>query len=120
MGIVMALNAPLFDPHGAGFLYLRPESIDDFFGGQRRQTRTPTLDGGVSLYDTGYTVSDQTWQIRTVYNPSAISLVEHLSLVYQRIFASTPAGYFEISLQSWQRQGLDLVLTLAVIRKVGA
>ncbi len=113
----IGLSAPQFDPDGAGVVCILPESISGLFGGQRRQTRTATLDGGVSFYDTGYTVSDNTWRVRVPYSEPARLLIEHLSLTYQKIYVSVVSGYFEVSLSNWSRDGKDLIINLAVIRE---
>lgn len=112
---MIGLSAPVFDPGGCGILSMTADSALAMGGGQRRQTRTATLDGGASLYDTGFTLSDTDWQVKTQASPCNLALVRHLCTSYQTIRASTRHGVVRGSLRSFRREGPHLVFTLSVM-----
>ena len=63
---MLALAAPIFDQHGVLILHsvthdsLRPEVV-------RRVSKVKTLDGGVSIHDTGHSYADVTLTIDMPY-----------------------------------------------------
>lgn len=116
--MLIALAAPEYDLSGSGLVRVNPESINETYGGQRRQTRTATLDGGTSLYDTGFTVADNTWEIRIPWSATAEALVSRLSSLYQYTYISVPAGFYKISLQAWRMRPGEIVATIAVMENI--
>ena len=116
--MILSLSAITYDPDGAGMLRLRPGSIGQIRAGERRQTKTATLDGGVSLYDTGYTLTDQIWRIQVEYTEDAETLVEHLARNYQKVRASALGRSCVVSIQSWSVAGLDINLALSVLEEL--
>ena len=113
--MLIGLSAPTYDPDGAGMIRINAENAGQIHGGTRRQTKTATLDGGTSLYDTGFTRSDDTWTLRGPAAPGAVALIEHLSRSYQRIQVSTSAGMFETSVVMFQLDGADVEFQLSIL-----
>ena len=118
MSMMIALSAIEYDPDGAGVLALRPDSHAASRTGGRRQTKTATLDGGVSLYDTGYTITDQAWQVKVASYPEAERLIDHLCRNYQRIRVSTDFRHVEASIASWSVDGTDINVRLSVLEEL--
>ncbi len=113
--MMMGLAAPVYDPDGAGIIRMTPDAAMVPQGGKRRQTRTPTLDGGASLYDTGYTLSDEQWQIKTLATPGAVALARHLCSNYQKIRATTAQAVVTGTPRSWRMDGQFLILEFLVL-----
>ena len=68
---MISLSAPTYDTVGALVLRTR---FTNAYQGTRRGSVTATLDGGVSVYDAGYSVADQTLSA-TLHNPTRAQLV---------------------------------------------
>jgi hypothetical protein len=89
---MISLNAPTYDPLGTLVLHKEP---DDLFQAQRRASVTATLDGGVSVYDTGYSVADRTIRLRVRdATRGQIGAISYLIELYPRLIVSTRAGCF--------------------------
>ena len=112
---LLALSSIDYDPDGSGLVRLLPGSRSAFHVGQRRQTKTATLDGGVSLYDTGYTETDNTYQLRITPTPEALRLVEYMCRNYQRIRCGTDRGVYEVSLSGYRLDGDALVVDVSIL-----
>ena len=112
---IIGLSAQQFDPDGAGILRLTPESSTEIQTGQRRMTKTATLDGKASLYDTGYTLADESWRLVTPASDRAVALVKHFCQNYQKINASTTHGMLEGSPQRWRLDGPNVILEFSVL-----
>ena len=113
--MILSLSAITYDPDGAGVLRLMPASMSASRQGGRKQTKTATLDGGVSLYDTGYTITDQAWRLQIDYNPEAERLIDHLSRNYRRIRAVTDFRHVEASIESWAVEGRVINVRLSIL-----
>ena len=113
---LLALSAIDYDPDGSGLVRVTAGSALQVFGGTRRQTKTATLDGGVSLYDTGFTRTDDKWDLRGPANPGAVALIEHLARNYPRIRVSTFAGVFGASISSFRLDGADVLFQLSILQ----
>jgi hypothetical protein len=72
-----------------------PCQIANPFSASRRGTVTATLDGGVSVYDTGYSVADQTLTA-SLKNPTRAQLVtlQYLVAYYGEINLCCDSGAF--------------------------
>jgi hypothetical protein len=106
---MISLNAPTFNPIGS----IRfKESPDDLYQAQRRASVTATLDGGVSVYDTGYSVADRTIRVR-IRNATLeqVGAVAYLIELYPRLIVSTRAGCFA-ALVEYATQRTDLTISL--------
>lgn len=115
---MIGLFALSYDPNGAGMVRLRPESATVMIQGQRRQSKTATLDGGASVYDTGSTVSDMTWTFTAEARKETVGLIEHLSRSYQEIGISTIKGCFLVSIPQWSIDGDDIRFEVSVLERM--
>jgi hypothetical protein len=89
---MISLSAPTYDTVGALVLRAR---FANAYQGERRGSVTATLDGGVSVYDTGYSVADQTLSA-TMRNPTRAQLVtlQYLVAYYAEVVLTCATGAF--------------------------
>jgi len=60
--------------------------------GARRATRTPTLDGGASVYDTGYTPADR--NVTVITDLARLEWLKRICQVYSQVMVTTDEGAF--------------------------
>lgn len=89
---MISLSAPTYDTAGAILLRARAANL---YQGARRGTVTATLDGGVSVYDTGYSIADQTLSA-TLRNPTRNQLVtlQYLVAYYAEVVLTCETGAY--------------------------
>lgn len=89
---MISLAATSYDP--AGYLVL-PTRITNPYQGQRRGSVTATLDGGSSVYDGGYSITDQTLSA-TMNHPTKAQLLtlQYLVSYYSQIILCCEVGAF--------------------------
>lgn len=108
-----------YDPNGVVLLNAR---ISNPYSAQRRGSVTATLDGGVSVYDTGYSEADQILSV-SVRNPSRALLVQlkYLVAYYGQLRMTCDLGAFrtllEISVNATTTQS-TLTLTMRVVARL--
>ena len=98
---IIGLSPLAYDPTGAKTLYVEPGAFEQFNSGSRRATRTKTLDGGAVIYDAGFSVADQTFEIKVRadrYIPAYFAwLVKSQNLVRlsneQGVYTGAPARW---------------------------
>ena len=94
----IGLSTPTFDINGA--LYISGSLLDPGTEmandvRERRVSRTATLDGGVSVYDTGYALGDRDYMVKVKEAPEDIaSFFAYLVETYGTIILSTKEGVF--------------------------
>lgn len=115
---MIGLSAQTYDPDGTVILALRPEAKNEMRRGGRRQTRTATLDGGVSLYDTGTDVSDRVWPVRAAATEAAKAAIEYLCETYQRLYAATEEGFYDVTIPEWRLEDADIVVSIALLEEL--
>lgn len=93
---MIGLSTETYDP--AGVLLLRARPNNPFFG-QRRTTVTATLDGGVSVYDGGYSIADQTLNV-TLKRPTKATMttLQYLAAYYSQLTLCCEAGAFSAAM----------------------
>lgn len=117
---MIGLASEVFDLNGS--LYIHDHDIDQgktkLWDISRRSTRTPTLDGGASLYDTGYSASDR--NITIYLKPSFQNVEELIRLfkTYSRLILSTEDGVFIANPSSLSRLANNWILKLLIIEEV--
>jgi hypothetical protein len=114
---MISLSAPTYDP--AGVLLLRAR-VSNPYQAERRGTVTATLDGGVSVYDGGYSVADQTLSV-TLKNPTKAQLVtlQHLVAYYSELTATCETGAYMARVR-FALAINTLTLSLRLLRRVDA
>lgn len=95
----MGLAASIYDPTGA--IFIRGSQIDvgttlKNRSRERRVTRTSTLDGGVSVYDTGCSVADREVTIKVpVASLALAAFFAYMVETYDTIIVTTNEGAYE-------------------------
>ena len=114
---MIGLSTLSYDPNGAALLSAR---ISNPYSAQRRGSVTATLDGGVSVYDTGYSEADQTLSA-TVRNPSRALLVQlkYLVAYYGQLLMTCELGAFRVILEISTSNNV-LNLSMRVVARVDA
>ena len=89
---MISLSATSYDPSGAIIIHTR---FENEYQAERRGSITATLDGGVAVYDTGYSISDKTLTAR-VKNPTKAMLdtLTYLVAYYGQVILSYSQGVF--------------------------
>lgn len=115
---MISICARTFDPRGARiFRHLDPATSNA--SGHRRVTRTATLDGGASVHDTGYSVSDRKILV-TDLRPDAESVawVDRMTRLYGKVRISTGDGVFVAVPESWSLESRGLRLSLLIVEEL--
>lgn len=112
---MIGLATTSYDPNGA---VLVPARLRNPFDTARRGSVTATLDGGASVYDGGYSVSDRTLDAKVI-NPKSALLVRlrYLVAYYGQIIACTEAGAF-MAIPSFTVDDNVLLLKLRLLRRL--
>lgn len=116
---MIGLSSRVFDP--AGSIYLYQEQIDrSTVGGmqdrERRSTVYKTLDGGVSIVDSGYAVGDRDLTVVvTNATPAQVATIVALVESYAQLLLTTPDGAFVVAPKSTQADGSSIKINLLFI-----
>lgn len=112
---MISFSAPTYNPIGAVVYAAEPESL---YSAARRATVTATLDGGVSVYDTGYSVADRTVKIKIRRATlGQIGAIAYLIELYPRLIVSTRAGCFS-ALCEYSVTGGTLSISIRLIEEL--
>lgn len=89
---MISLAAPTYDP--AGHLALPTRFVDEYQA-QRRGSVTATLDGGVAVFDSGYSLADQIWTA-SVTRPTRAQLarLQYLIAYYSELVVCCESGAY--------------------------
>jgi hypothetical protein len=114
---MISISSPTYDPNGALVLATRPINP---YEASRRGNVTATLDGGVSVYDTGYSIADQTVRAQ-VKSPKKTALVALTYIVahYAQIVFCCETGAFS-AVPSFSMNGDTLSLQFRLVRRLDA
>ena len=89
---MISISSPTYDPDGCIFIDCHPTNL---FDATRRGSVTATLDGGVSVYDTGYSIADQTIKCSVPHPDKAMLLqLQYLITYYGQVVLCCEAGAF--------------------------
>lgn len=95
---MIALSTPIYDLDGARIFKrsrLDLRYLNESQRWTRRASRVPTLDGGVSVYDTGYAPADRSMTLRVPgASQDIIDYLSYLSRNYPLIIISTRESVF--------------------------
>lgn len=108
---MISLSATSYDP--AGILILRTRTTNPYEA-TRRGSVTATLDGGSSVYDTGYSITDQTFRA-TLKNPPKTTLIalQYLVAYYSQIIVTCEVGAF-LCIPSFSVNGATVSIQLRI------
>lgn len=114
---MISLAAPTYDPAGSILLRCRPSNP---YSAERRGTVTATLDGGVSVYDAGYSVADTTLTT-SLANPTRAQLVtlQYLVAYYADLVLCCEIGAFSARV-SVALNGSTLAISMRLLRRLDA
>ena len=111
---MISLSAPTFDIDG--HINLRELPSTDLGETRRRISRQKTLDGGVTVVDSGYAVGDKTLDVRwRIRSESEYLAVDRLVRLYPRLTASTRDGIYTVAPERVKRTGAEGELMLMVV-----
>jgi len=95
------LTTPTYSPVGA--IELKIGSDADIDAVDRRSQRTPTLDGGASVYDSGSSAADRTFDLSLVDLPLAsVDTIKSWVALYARLWLYTSGSAWEVSPASFR------------------
>lgn len=108
---MISLSATSYDPSGAIIL---DAFIANPYDAERRGSVTATLDGGVSVYDTGYSVADQTIKSSIKYPTRAnLETIKYLIAYYSQVIVCCEIGaYLGIPSMTMNKDTLNLSIRL--------
>lgn len=114
---MIALSSPTYDPNGHVVIDARPSNP---YEAARRGSVTATLDGGVSVYDTGYSAADQTLRV-TVRRPARALLekLRYLVAYYGQLILCCETGCYR-AVVAFAVDKEILTLQLRLIRRLDA
>jgi hypothetical protein len=83
-----------------GHLRLNPDASSELKRNRRRVNRTPTLDGGCSISDQGYSDADRTFHIRkNGISRADADRIWYIFRTYSLVYVSIDEGVFEAAIQ---------------------
>lgn len=95
---MLSITTATFDLQGHLLLY--PDASSELKRNRRRVSRTPTLDGGCSISDQGYSDADRTFQVRkNGMSRSDADRIWYIFRTYSLVYISTDEGVFRGAIQ---------------------
>lgn len=114
---MIGLLATAYDPSGAVVL---PARATNAWAGSRRGSITQTLDGSVSIYDGGYSISDQTMTVRIPRPTKALlTALRYLVGYYGQLIATCETGCYRV-VPAYTVDGDTLTVTLRIVSRLDA
>lgn len=116
--MIISLAAKNFDPDGVAQLNV-PVSGLQVSPQERRSSKYKTLDGGVAIVDFGYYDADSNIEITLEdWTQEQERIIYHLVRNYPLIYASMPAGFYDVVPLSVEVFSGRLRLKLSVKEKI--
>lgn len=95
---MLSITTATFDLRG--HLLLHPEPSSELKRNTRRMSRTPTLDGGCSISDQGFSDSDRTFTVsQNNISKNLASRIWYIFRTYSLVYISTEEGVFRGAIQ---------------------
>jgi len=115
---MISICAPTYDP--SGVVLLTDHRVSAPYEGSRRGAITATLDGGVAVYDAGYSVSDRTLKA-SIPSPSKsiLETLQYLVAYYSQVIVCCEIGCFSCVL-SFAMNNATLSINMRIIRQLDA
>lgn len=116
-GLMISLSATSYDPAGTIRIMAR---FNNPYQGKRRGSITATLDGGSSVYDSGYSITDQTYTA-SIKTPSkaVLKTLQYLVAYYSELIISCETGVFK-AIPSFVLNGHVLTLNVRLTGRLDA
>lgn len=116
---MIGLSARVFDPLGSIYLYqsqIDASTVGGLYERSRRVTKYKTLDGGVSVVDSGYAVGDRSMVLGiTKATPEQAATIVALAESYAQLVLTTPDGAFIVCPEMVRADGTSIKITLSFI-----
>jgi hypothetical protein len=114
---MISLSATSYDP--AGLLILNAR-VNNPYEAKRRGSVTATLDGGSSVYDSGYSITDQTLNA-SLKRPTKATILslQYLTAYYSQIIVTCESGAFTC-IPSYAVKGAQVSLQLRITARLDA
>lgn len=104
-----------------GVVSIELESSTDMGPMARRVSRSATLDGGVAVYDGGFSHGDRTLTLAWKSSDRALEeAIERLCTTYARLRLSLDSGVYEVAPETYTYGVDESELTLLVVQKESA
>ena len=113
----IGISTPTFDIQG-NLLFKATISSTELKNLTRRVSRTATLDGGVSIIDSGYADGDRTFNITADLTETECDRLEYLIKNYSEVILAVPEGIFSVNLKSLQNFHGNIRLEILVNEKL--
>ena len=93
--MIIGLSSIIHDADGFRFLKQSPDQQDQNTDISRRCSRVATLDGGAVVNDSGYSVADRTFTVKTRDDDGAITTwARRMIQTYSSVHLATDEGFF--------------------------
>ena len=114
----IGISTLTYDPNGAMLLKLDPATELKNDQGGRRVSRTATLDGGASVFDSGYSVADRTYITKSIDNDGSLARwAEYITKTYTQVLLSTRFGLFVAVPSNWWVVGEYIHIQFLIIEE---
>jgi len=115
----IGISTSVFDANGAKVVSVTAETLFNIDSGSRRVTRTATLDGGSSIYDTGFAASDNTINVISTDPDQAIAeYFAYLVKNYNTVNVATAKGFYYAVPSKWEVKNSLPILVLLISEQV--
>lgn len=116
---VIGISSLEFNPVGARTMYLISTAKAAMMKGNRRATRTKTLDGGAVVYDAGFAVADLTWDLSVrIVAGTETAFMAMLVKTYNLIRVCTEDGVFDGVPYSWNETNNIATIQVLVMEQI--
>ena len=112
----IGISTLTYDLNGARIINQDPAVEIQNNNGSRRCSRVATLDGGVSVTDTGYSAGDRDYMIETKDNVAG--WFEYICKTYSFVKISTANGVFIGVPESWKVKNNKSQMTILITEEV--
>jgi hypothetical protein len=115
---MIAISTNIFDLNGTRIF---PQKTNENLRWSRRVSRTATLDGGVSIYDTGYAPGDRDIIVRVREASREVAdWMAYILKTYNKIIVSTVESVFEgVPAESYVDYDGAAVMTINITKDIG-
>lgn len=115
MNDMIGISVSTADETGALVLRMTPDS--KIAGGERRVTRTKTLDGGCAIYDGGFAHCDRTWKVAVYVSEDEWEALFLIAQLYSLVGLSTAEGFFRGCIESAVQEEDRAILSILIKEK---
>jgi hypothetical protein len=116
---MIGIASTIFDTNGARLFNANPAEDAKNRAGERRISRTATLDGGVSVTDFGYSDGDR--DVNIAEDPTtqeAVEFARYITETYNRVTVAMEDGAYEAAPKSYGISDGKLSMKLYLIAKL--